>query len=210
MKGVALEQEPELLKQLTQGSSEAFTKIYNAYSQRIYANILHLVKDPDLAQEFLQDVFMRLWENRATIDSNLSFQSYLFRTSSNLVYDYMRREKVKTQVQNYLIHVGTELHTDQEDELAYKQSKVILDTTISKLPPMRRQVYQLCKIEGISYKEVSEQLNISTSTINDHIVKATKFIKEEFMSADNSGAVIATIILWRCLYVIWIALLFNY
>ncbi len=194
MNATALHNEPDLLQGLIRGDAEAFSEIYQWYAPRLYANLLRLVKDKDLAQEFLQDVFMKVWENRTKIHTHLSFRAYLFQISKHLVYDYYRREKIKTQVEHYLSHIGTELHTQVEDDLAYKQSKELLDQAIEKLPPMRKQVYVLCKIEGLSYQQVSEMLNISHSTISDHIVKASKFIREQY-SIEANGAILITLLL---------------
>ncbi len=184
-----------LLQQLVAGDEMAFAKIYDLYSQRIYGNLLKLVKDPDIAQEFLQDVFLKIWESRNSINPDLSFQSYLFQISRNIVYNYFKREKIGIQVANYLISISSELHTEVEDNLAYKQSKAILDEAINKLPQQRRLIYTLCKIEGKSYNDVSRELNVSTSTISDHIVKATKFIKAQYTLSDGLTAVITIFLL---------------
>lgn len=186
-----------LLKQLALGDERAYEKIYDIYSSRIYANLLRLVKDPDIAQEFLQDVFLKIWEKRSLINPEMSFQSYLFQISHNIVYNYFRREKIAQQVSRYLISISTELHTEVEDNLVYKQSKAILDEAIDKLPAQRKLVYTLCKIDGKSYQEVSKDLNISTSTISDHIVKATKFIKAHYTVSDGMTASLFTLILLK-------------
>lgn len=170
--------EQELLLQLQSGNREAFEAIYHLYSKRIYGNILRMVKDPDIAQEFLQDVFLKVWEKRTEVNSDLSFKAYLFQISRNLVYNYFRRETIQRQVEHYLSSHMTEFQTEQEDNLQYKQSKELIEKAINQLPPQRRKIYIMCKIEGKSYQEVSELLKISTSTVNDHIVKATKFLRE--------------------------------
>jgi len=179
--------EKELLARLQRDDREAFDQIYYQYSLKIYANILRMVKDPDDAQELLQDVFLKVWEKRHNIDPEQSFKSYLFRISRNLVYNFFRDVSIERKVMDYLASIGTELHTDLEDDLMFKEQKQLLEQAINQLPPQRRQVYTLCKIEGHSYAEVSRMLGISTSTISDHIVKATRFIKEHHRLTDGAA-----------------------
>ncbi|WP_413670089.1 RNA polymerase sigma factor [Mucilaginibacter sp. Mucisp86] len=179
--------EKELLARLRQGDSKAFDQIYHHYSLKIYANILRMVKDADDAQELLQDVFLKVWQKRHNIDPEQSFKSYLFRISRNLVYNFFRDVSIERKVMDYLASIGTELHTDLEDDLMFKEQKQLLEQAINQLPPQRRQVYTLCKIEGHSYAEVSRMLGISTSTISDHIVKATRFIKEHHRLTDGAA-----------------------
>lgn len=193
-----LSDEKELLARLRQDDRAAFDQIYQYYSLRIYSNILRMVKDADDAQELLQDLFLKVWEKRHSIDPNLSFKSYLFRIARNLVYNFIRDASIERKVQDYLAKVGTELHNAVEDTIVFKEQQQILEQAINNLPPQRRRVYQLCKIEGHSYQEVSDLLGISTSTISDHIVKATRFIKEQHGLA-NGAAMVALFVIFDSL-----------
>lgn len=147
-----------------------------------------MVKDHDIAQELLQDVFFKAWEKRHIINPDLSFKSYLFKIAKNLVYNHFRNSAVEKKVMDYVASVNSELHNGVEDSIYYKEIRQLIDSSIDQLPPQRKLVYTLCKLEGKTYAEVGELLNISTSTISDHIVKATRFIREQHRLSD--GAVI--------------------
>lgn len=168
----------DLLKALKQDDSVAFEKLYHLYSARIYGNILKMVKSQELAKELHQDVFYKVWDKRQLIDPEQSFTSYLFQLSKNTIYNYLRRHNLELQVQNYITFHNLEYYTHIEENLERNESEKLLQESISLLPPKRKQIFEMCKIEGKSYDEVSELLGVSKSTINDHIVKATKFIKE--------------------------------
>lgn len=177
-------EEVKLLVALQSGSQTAFGQIYRLYSARIYLNILKMVKAEADAQELLQDVFFKVWAKRDLIDPEQSFRSYLFQIAKYTVYNFIRKNNLEKQVQNYVRQHISEGYTHIEEELNYRESEVWLTQAIEQLPPQRRQIFKLCKIEGKSYSEVSGLLGISTSTINDHIVKATKFIKESYHNRD--------------------------
>lgn len=181
-----------LLSKLKAGDQYAFEKIYRLYSLRIYYNILKIVKSEEGAKEILQEVFIKIWEKREQIDLEQSFTSYLFQISKHMVYSALRKENVEKKLKDYLSSIGTEIYTHVEEALAYKHSEKFVLESIEKLPPQRKYVYTLCKIEGKSYEEVSRILGISTSTISDHIVKATKFIKNQRNFIDGSLAIIIT------------------
>ena len=110
---------------------------------------------------------------------NLSFRSYLFRIAENKVVDFFRKAARDKKLQATLIQSACEEYCHVEEGFCAKENEQILHDVINLLPTRRRQIFQLIKIEGHSYDEVSQLLSISTSTINDHIVKATKFIGEQ-------------------------------
>lgn len=171
--------ERELLLLLSQGDATAFEQLYRLYSARLLGNFIRLVKSEAAAAELLQSLFVKIWENRCTIDPDKSFCSYLFRIAENLVYDYFRKAARDKKLQAILINRATGQYLHVEETLYSKESAHALHDAIAALPSQRRKVFQLVKMEGRSYEEVSRLLHISTSTISDHIVKATKFIREQ-------------------------------
>ncbi|MNN56349.1 putative RNA polymerase sigma factor FecI [compost metagenome] len=154
-----------------------------------------MVKSEQDAAELLQEVFIKVWDKRELIDPEQSFRSYLFQIAKYTVYNFIRKNNLEKQIQAYLSRHNTQLYSHVEEQLDEKQDEQWLSQTIEQLPPQRRLIYKLCKIEGKSYAEVSTLLRISTSTINDHIVKATKYIKERHGVLDKSTLLIASFIL---------------
>lgn len=178
---------------LSNGDGEAFEKLYRLHSARLLGYLIKLVKSENIASELLQDAFVKIWNNRHNLDPNLSFRSYLFRISENMVYDFFRKAARDKKLQETLIHNAIHQYTHVEEILSRKENVQLLQDVLSALPPKRRQVFQLIKIEEKSYAEVSDLLHISISTINDHVVKATKFIRENLERYH-----IATIIVLFC------------
>ena len=172
------ENENELVTRLRDDNQEAFAQLYRLYSGRLLGYIIRLVKSDWYAAELLQDTFVKLWNNRKNIDPDGSFRSYLFRIAENNVYDFFRKAARDKKLQEAIIKNACENYRHVEENLLTKENEQILQDAINLLPPKRRQIFQLIKIEERSYEEVSTLLNISVSTINDHIVKATKSIHE--------------------------------
>ncbi len=188
--------EKELLVQLLNGNEQAFEKIYQLYSSRLYGNLLKLVKSETEAQEILQDVFLKIWENRQNIDIEKSFRSYLFKIAENKVVDFFRKVARDKKREAQLISLATNEYVPVEELLQSDEKAAILQKAIDSLPPQRQQVFRLCKLEGKSYKEVSEQLGISVSTISDHIVKATKSIRDYFENNEQALLSLFIVAFW--------------
>jgi RNA polymerase sigma-70 factor (ECF subfamily) len=181
--------ERELLSLLKQGNEQAFEKIYNSYSSRLFGNIFRMVKSETTTQEILQEVFIKIWNNRASIDLDRSFRSYLFRIAENNVYDFFRKATRDKKIRARLFAAATEEYEHIETMIYQKENALLLQKAIDSLSPQRQQVFRSIKLDNKSYDEVSRQLGISVSTISDHIVKANKAIRE-FIFTHNDMAII--------------------
>lgn len=170
--------EKELLLLLKQGHVAAFDEIYKLYSSRLFGNIYKMVKSESTAREILQEVFIKVWNNRAGIDLKRSFRSYIFRIAENNVYDFFRKAAKDKKMQATLLIMATEYYEHTEELLLRKENNEMVHKAINSLSPQRQQVFRLCKLEGKSYAEVSRELGIAVSTISDHIVKANKAVRE--------------------------------
>lgn len=175
---------------LNQGDRDAFKQLYLLYSPRIYKKILQLVKQPAIAEELLQDVFVKIWEKRGYIDAEKSFQSFLYRIAQNLVTDLFRRLALDRKMMESFIAEASDTYIPF-DESVEIETKQLLQKALNILPAQRKKIYTLIKIEGKTYEEVSNLLGISTSTVNDHVVKATKTLRTYFNA--NDAATIALI-----------------
>jgi len=182
--------EKQLLVLLRQGDKQAFGELYYQYSPRIYTNLVKLLKSDHLAEELLQDVFVKVWDKRENIDIEKSFRSYLFRIAENQVYDFFRKAARDKKMEAYLINAASEFYSHVEEALYHKENTAILNRAIAQLPPKRRHIFTLCKLEGKSYEEVSRQLGISTSTINDHVVKASRSVREYLLLSKDIAVLV--------------------
>ena len=168
----------KLLQELQQGNESAFTNLYHQHSKTLYRKILRMVNDEETAKELLQDLFMKLWENRAKVDVSKSFRSYLYTIAVNLVYDYFRKATKQKELETYLLAMAVDYFTDSEEENISAENIKLINEVIDQLPPQRKKIFMRCKIDGKSYEEVSKELNISKSTIHDHMVKANRVIRD--------------------------------
>ncbi len=169
-----------LLAQLKAGNSEAFSQLYRQYSGPMYVNVLKMVKDEQVTEEIVQDIFARIWQKRESIHFEKSFASYIYRVAQNMVFDFFRKLKRDKNLYEHFKTIATENYSHIEEELHSKEFETLLHNALNTLPPQQKKVYQLCSLEGRSYKEAGVQLGISSSTVKEHLAKA-KFAIRKFV-----------------------------
>jgi RNA polymerase sigma-70 factor (ECF subfamily) len=189
--------EKALLVQLQAGSADAFTLLYQQYAERLYYNILSLVKDELTAEELVQDIFSRIWQKRETIQIDTSFAAYLFTASRNRVYDLFRKLNRDHHLYATIRAAASYGYTYIEEALLNRENADILQKAIRSLPQQRRRAFELCKIEGCSYKEASEIMGISLSTLKDHMANAREAIRLYVSKHYEITVSIALFFLWN-------------
>ncbi|MRG47108.1 RNA polymerase sigma-70 factor [Chitinophaga sp. SYP-B3965] len=191
MKSRPIISERELLLQLQAGDEHSFAQLYDLYSPRMFGFLLKLTKKDEAAREILQEVFIRLWEKRYTLDPDRSFRSYLFRIAENCVVDFFRKAAQDKKLGKQLMYLTSEPYLHVEEGIYEREKNVILNRAINLLPPQRKRVFELCKFEGKSYKEVSLLMGISVSTISDHLLKATRAIRQHILLSDHIATLLS-------------------
>lgn len=185
MKTISLYDEKELLLKLRSGDHLAFEKIYHLYKVRLTANALRLFKSTELAEELLQNLFLKIWEQRSAIDPSQSLNAYLYKIANNMAYDHFRKIGSDKKLYEKLV-LATETSYNHIDKyILQKENQAEFNRAISLLPPQQQRVFTLCKLEEKSYKEVAQILNITTGTVNNHLTRANIFLRDYFLKKSS-------------------------
>ena len=182
--------EKELLIKLQSGDRVSFERLYNTYSDRIYSKLLKLTKAEDIADELLQDTFVKLWDKRHLINPDLYFKAWLYKVAENELYQFYRKVARDKKLQAHIIDTFTEAYSHTEEDIYLKESRELLNRAIDQLSPQRKEVFNLCKIEGKSYDEAASLLGISPSTVSNHLVKANTSIRKYLFHSKESIALL--------------------
>lgn len=169
-------EEHDLLAALQQGDPSAFRVLYQRYHSRLYGYSIRVIKSPSLAEEVVHDVFIRVWERRATLRLDSSFKSYLFTINRNLLINLLQRASREKAIKAEIARHMPTAHCDPEAQLTYQDYWQQAQLAIAALPPQRRRVFEMCRLQGKSYEETARLLSISPGTVKDHIIKAKKAI----------------------------------
>ena len=168
-------EESLLVRELAKGNLLAFNSLFREYSNRLYRFAFGYLKSEDEAEELVQEVFTIIWEKRAELNAGLSFKSYLFTISFNIIRKHFR---TKSYLVEYLRSVKTDeqdLHTS--DEISYNSLYHYITKLVDQLPERRKLIFIKSRFEGLSIREIAEELNISHKTVENQLTDALKFIR---------------------------------
>ena len=174
--------EIEILRRLRKGDEVAFEIIFHRYKNRV-KGFVHKLLPPNISSDvILQEVFIKIWINRKNIDPAKNFSSFVFTISKNLVLD-----QLKSTVNKKLIyaerHILEEIIAGNEPQKTSEEDmEIMLQNCINKLPTRRRQIFNLSRFEGLTYKQIAAKLNISENTVDTQIRKSLQFLRQEFSS----------------------------
>ncbi|TXH20709.1 MAG: sigma-70 family RNA polymerase sigma factor [Chitinophagaceae bacterium] len=166
----------DVIQQLQVNDVAAFDILYNKYHIAIYNNVLKLTRNPIIAEDIVQETFIKLWEKRNTLDINKNISGWLFLVSHNLTIDYLRKQ-VKEIAREVLPENISVNHADEELKATEEQWQ-ILEDAIQLLSPQKKKVFELCKLQGKTYEQAANELGISKHTIKEYLSEAVMFIKK--------------------------------
>ena len=168
-----------LVKRLKKGQIESFNILYERYSRNLYNFSRSLLKTHEDAEGVVQEVFLRVWTRRSELLEQKSFKSFLFKLAYNVTIDNFRKNTKDQKYEQFLIHQAQRNNEDPENVLEFKQLNEQLEKAISELPEKRKQVYQMSRLNGLSYKEIAYCKKITTKTVENHINLALKHIRKQ-------------------------------
>jgi RNA polymerase sigma-70 factor (ECF subfamily) len=170
--------EKELLARIAIGNEESFKILFNNYNERLFYYISTIVKSPQVAEEIVMDVFLKIWLGKEIIPQIEKFDSFLFRVAHNKSIDFLRSVAKDEQFKE-LLWKQMQFPGDEKADscLIRKEFECKLREAISLLSVQRRKAYQLSREEDMNHEQIAQQLGLSKNTVNNHIVEAQRFIR---------------------------------
>jgi len=184
-----------MLLRLKAGDQLALEELMSRYKGPLALSMSRLIKSREDIEELLQELFLRVWKNRENLDPE-RYLGYLYKIAQNLVYDRLRKAAREKRLSvDYFAHI-IEAYSHIEEGIFDKELLAVLQRGIQQLPEQRRRVFELCKIEGKSYEEVSQLLSISVATVNSHITNANASIKVYFKQHPELATMVLLVFLF--------------
>lgn len=172
-----------LVKRLKSNDVNAFDELYRRYSNRIFQFASKFLPYKEDSEEILQIVFIALWNNRNKINEEQNFESYLFSIARQSIYKALRKAVYRQAYFEFLRHNSDENTFVTEEIVLYNELDTLFNKYIENLPPKRREIFILFREEGLSYREISERLSITVSTVNSQLTKAMDYIRRNIVLA---------------------------
>lgn len=172
--------EVQCIIDLKDGSYKAFARIYEAYADRLYGFVIRRLQNRNLAQDIVQDTFMRLWINRSQLDCFGNLQGFIFAIAKYRLIDYFRRQMKEPEFEDYVEHISNAPDDiTPEDIMLYDEFIEYLEKSKVKLSSREREVYELSRESNVPIKEIASRLGISEQTVKNHLTSALKLLRAE-------------------------------
>lgn len=164
---------------ISKGDKPAFEQAFRAYYQPLCNYAVPLIKDKDEAEEVVQNVFFNIWNKRGALEIHASLKSYLYKAVHNDCLNKLKHGRVRAIYAEDFRNISTDSIENASDSLQAKELNSKINMAIEGLPEQCGNVFRLSRFENLKYIEIATQLNISVKTVENHMGKALKILREQ-------------------------------
>jgi RNA polymerase sigma-70 factor (ECF subfamily) len=173
-----LPSDKELIAGLHNSDENVYETIFRTYYERLcnYAN--SIVTDMDEAEEIVQNTFLIIWEKREDTEIHTSLKSYLYQSVHNHCLNRIKHFKIRKQYSQHY-QSSTDINVEStSDTVIGNELNLQINDAIESLPKQCKAIFKLSRFENLTYAEIAEQMGLSVKTVDNHMVRALKFLRE--------------------------------
>lgn len=174
------ESDSGLARQIRNGSKEAYRELFDRYTPVIYHFALSYLNTKVDSEGLVQDVFLKIWEKRDTLDGEKNIKSYIFKIAVNAIYDLVRKKNIQHAFNDFARMNYTASEDDTWHKVIFDDMQSRLSELVAQLPDKQQQIFRMNKEEGLSNEEIARELEISKRTVENHLYRAMTFLKAHF------------------------------
>lgn len=176
----------ELARRMRLGDEKALEAIFRAHYQGLVGFVRRYVKTTEIAEELVQDLFLKLWSRRGSLGEIDSLKTYLFRAARNTALNHLRRRKLEQEWVEKEQGAGSEEPGQEGDEpVTESELAAAVRAAVDRLPPRCREVFMLSRDSGLTYGEIAKALGISIKTVETQMGRALKALRESLKESLN-------------------------
>ncbi|HVW60907.1 MAG TPA: RNA polymerase sigma-70 factor [Puia sp.] len=173
----SLHNEKIVLRALSAGEERAFRKLYDHYAEKVYSVALLHLKQPELAEDLVQSVFLKLWESRADLGEVQSFAGWFYTLTRNMIISSLRKQGTQASYLDFLRQRQGLLPINPDQDIVRKEQLQLIRRGVQQLSAQQRTAFTLQCDEGLSYKIIGERMGISPNTVRVHLFKAMESLR---------------------------------
>jgi RNA polymerase sigma-70 factor (family 1) len=154
-----------------------FSDLFRQHEHKLYTLALKLTKSDQLAKDIIQEVFLKLWDQRNQLTSIMNIEAWLYRVTENKIIDFLRKASADNRLKEKIWNQLQQIVNESEQYLAAKEYNQIIQKAIDQLPPQRKLIYQLNKENGMNYLDIADELQLSKHTVKNQLSTAIKSVR---------------------------------
>lgn len=154
-----------------------FEQLFKAHYKALHAYATAMLKDVDLAEEMVQQMFLKFWEKRELLSISTSIKAYLYKCIYNDSLNYLKHENVKTKYQDFTRFTANGFGEAASARAELSELQIKLSEALNELPEQCRTIFQLSRFEELKYREIADQLGLSIKTVENQMGKALKILR---------------------------------
>jgi RNA polymerase sigma-70 factor (ECF subfamily) len=174
-----------LVSELKNHNELAFRKLFDLYYQDIYGYSLSILKSKELAEENVQDVFLKVWLHRENLDLEKSFTSFLFTIARNQAFNFLSKAANDSLLRNEIFYKTQQFHDEGDYSIREYDCKKLKSEAMKQLPPKRKLIFKMSRKQGMTYEEIGRELGISVNTVKSQMSKALDSMRLFFQAHDE-------------------------
>ncbi|GGZ14561.1 DNA-directed RNA polymerase sigma-70 factor [Echinicola pacifica] len=170
--------EQRILEQIRKGNEMAFVEVYNKYWKQLYNSGYRRLRKQEIVEGLVQEVFVEMWQKRTSLEVHTSLGAYLFTAMKYKVINHIKSQVVKEKYVDFVKSRNNTFGSEVEEKLYYRELDEAYQKEVACLPGQAKIVYELKNSEGMTYAEIAKVMEISISTVEKHMIKALKILRE--------------------------------
>lgn len=155
----------------------SFERLFKKHYRELHAYASVILKDGDMAEEMVQNMFLKFWEKRELLQIKSSIKAYLYKCTHNDCLNYIKHQKIKTKYIEFAMYTSNDQHEPASAKAELTELEQKLSDALNELPEHCRTIFQMSRFEELKYKEIANELGISIKTVENQMGKALKILR---------------------------------
>ncbi len=156
---------------------KTFTELVREHGPCLHAFARRITRDDQMAEDIIQEVFLRLWQTRTAWALTVNMEAWLYRVTENRVIDYLRKKATEQKYYSRICRDEESAEPDAAERLENREFRELLSRSVKQLPAQRQVIYRLHKEQALSYREIADEMQLSQHTVKNQVFNAIRYLR---------------------------------